>query len=71
MVRLVLPDTIHWPEPSSWSPFYSFVFHLDSENDPNAATRCDYVNCTLPNCFCSVDGTLIPGNLEANQVHMI
>nr|CAH0108199.1 unnamed protein product [Daphnia galeata] len=40
----------------------------DAENDPNAAARCDYANCTLPNCFCSVDGTLIPGNLEANQV---
>jgi len=40
----------------------------DSDNDPNAAGRCDYSNCTLPNCFCSVDGTLIPGNLEPNQV---
>jgi hypothetical protein len=47
---------------------FIFVIHSDAENDPNAAARCDYANCTLPNCFCSVDGTLIPGNLEANQV---
>ncbi|KAK2725560.1 hypothetical protein QYM36_000156, partial [Artemia franciscana] len=40
----------------------------DADNDPNAAPRCDYRNCTLPNCFCSVDGTLIPGNMEPNQV---
>jgi len=40
----------------------------DPESDPNAASRCDYNNCTLPNCFCSSDGTQIPGNLEPNQV---
>jgi hypothetical protein len=33
----------------------------DPEHDPNAAPSCEYANCTLPNCFCSVDGTLIPG----------
>ncbi len=48
--------------------FFFFQIPSDSDNDPNAATRCDYANCTLPNCFCSVDGTLIPGNLDANQV---
>ena len=35
----------------------------DPEHDPNAAPPCEYANCTLPNCFCSVDGTLIPGEL--------
>ena len=70
MVRLV--------DPMLYLPFffqlqlsvkvYVDFFLLDSENDPNAAGRCDYSNCTLPNCFCSVDGTLIPGNLEPNQV---
>ncbi|MPC44793.1 hypothetical protein E2C01_038473 [Portunus trituberculatus] len=40
----------------------------DADHDPNAATRCDYSNCTLPDCFCSRDGTLIPGNMEPSQV---
>lgn len=40
----------------------------DADNDPNAASPCDYETCVLPDCFCSVDGTLIPGNLEVNQV---
>ncbi|XP_047493237.1 chitin deacetylase 1-like [Penaeus chinensis] len=43
----------------------------DAENDPNAAPRCDYKNCTLPWCFCSRDGTLIPGNMEPAQVPQV
>lgn len=40
----------------------------DPQHDPNAADRCDYSKCQLPHCWCSVDGTLIPGNLEPAQV---
>lgn len=40
----------------------------DVENDPNAAEGCDLSVCQLPECFCSKDGTLIPGRLEPNQV---
>ncbi|KAF0303227.1 Basement membrane-specific heparan sulfate proteoglycan core protein [Amphibalanus amphitrite] len=40
----------------------------DPEHDPNAAPKCKYQNCTLPSCWCSTDGTLIPGNLEPSQV---
>ena len=43
-------------------------FFPDAEHDPNAAPECDYSNCTLPDCYCSRDGTLIPGNLEVQQV---
>lgn len=32
------------------------------------AKRCDPGNCELPYCFCSKDGTLIPGGLEAEDV---
>ncbi|XP_037086439.1 chitin deacetylase 1-like [Pollicipes pollicipes] len=35
--------------------------------DPYAATACDPANCVLPSCFCSKDGTLIPGNLDPAQ----
>jgi len=28
---------------------------------------CDRQNCKLPNCFCSDDGTFIPGNLNSNE----
>lgn len=40
----------------------------DVDNDPNAAEPCDPLLCQLPECFCSKDGTLIPGRLEPNQV---
>jgi len=37
------------------------------DQDPNAAPKCDLSQCTLPDCFCSADGTQIPGNLEPSQ----
>ncbi|KAL4704046.1 hypothetical protein ACJJTC_001968 [Scirpophaga incertulas] len=36
--------------------------------DPNRAPDCDPKQCTLPDCFCSADGTRIPGGIEPNQV---
>ena len=38
------------------------------ENDPNAAPKCDPADCVIPDCFCSADGTKVPGNLEVAQV---
>ncbi|KAF0291691.1 hypothetical protein FJT64_010266 [Amphibalanus amphitrite] len=35
--------------------------------DPYKATSCDTANCPLPNCFCSKDGTLIPGGLDPSE----
>ena len=32
--------------------------------DPNAAPKCDLSQCVLPDCFCSADGTKIPGRWE-------
>ena len=40
----------------------------DPKHDPNAAPPCDYSNCTLPNCFCSSDGTLIPNGMLPTDV---
>lgn len=40
----------------------------DANHDPNAASPCDPRTCELPNCFCSRDGTLIPGRLDPSQV---
>ncbi|KAL7640115.1 UNVERIFIED_CONTAM: hypothetical protein RMT77_009529 [Armadillidium vulgare] len=38
------------------------------ELDPNGAVRCDSKACILAEgCFCSIDGTLIPGNLNPEQ----
>ena len=31
------------------------------DEDPNAAPKCDLSQCVLPDCFCSADGTKIPG----------
>lgn len=39
----------------------------DPEHDPNTPGRCDLSNCTLPDCFCSVDGTRIPGDLKPEE----
>lgn len=41
--------------------------YCDPENDPNAPPRCDFKNCTLPDCFCSVDATRIPGDLRPEE----
>lgn len=41
--------------------------YCDVEHDPNAAEPCDPSLCQLPECFCSKDGTLIPGNLGPIQ----
>ena len=38
------------------------------DEDPNAAAKCDPRECVIPDCFCSVDGSQIPGNLEIAQV---
>jgi len=35
----------------------------DAETDPNRAPPCDLEVCILPDCFCSEDGTVVPGNL--------
>ncbi|CAH2104741.1 unnamed protein product [Euphydryas editha] len=36
--------------------------------DPNRAPDCDTNQCRLPDCFCSADGTRIPGGIEPTQV---
>ncbi|RZF33215.1 hypothetical protein LSTR_LSTR009760 [Laodelphax striatellus] len=41
---------------------------LDNDNDPNRAPPCDPTVCVLPDCFCSEDGTLIPGDLPHKDV---
>ena len=30
------------------------------------APRCDLAECVLPDCFCSADGTVIPGAADAS-----
>jgi len=35
----------------------------DIDTDPNRAPPCDTTICKLPDCFCSEDGTQVPGNL--------
>jgi hypothetical protein len=42
--------------------------YCDANTDPNAADSCDPAVCVLPDCWCSKDGTIIPGRLEVNQV---
>ncbi|KAJ0174591.1 hypothetical protein K1T71_009699 [Dendrolimus kikuchii] len=39
----------------------------DVNYDPNAAAACDTSMCLLPECFCSRNGTDIPGNLVPSQ----
>jgi len=35
----------------------------DIDSDPNRAPPCDTTICKLPDCFCSEDGTQVPGKL--------
>lgn len=39
----------------------------EPEQDPGGPPRCDANNCTLPDCMCSGDGTIIPGNLRPEE----
>jgi len=45
------------------------------DEDPNRADVCDSGACQLPDCFCSVDGTVAPGvrsgKLELNNIPMM
>lgn len=38
------------------------------ETDPNRAPECDTNQCVLPDCYCSADGTRIPGAIEPSNV---
>ncbi|XP_066601729.1 chitin deacetylase 1 [Prorops nasuta] len=40
----------------------------DVRNDMNAATACEPRKCELPDCWCSQDGTHIPGNLTVSTI---
>ena len=40
----------------------------DIESDPNRAPPCDPAVCVLPDCFCSEDGTTIPGDIPSKDV---
>lgn len=40
----------------------------DMESDPNRAPPCDPEKCQLPSCFCSEDGTFVPGNLDPRDI---
>ncbi|KAB0794026.1 hypothetical protein PPYR_13646 [Photinus pyralis] len=45
--------------------------YCDPSTDPYEATLCNETTCTLPNCFCSIDGTTIPGRLHPSEVPQI
>ncbi|CAG0924262.1 unnamed protein product, partial [Notodromas monacha] len=52
-----------------WKAKVSTCDQLETvDQDPNAAPKCDTSQCILPDCFCSADGTQIPGGLEPSQV---
>ncbi len=38
------------------------------DQDPNRAPDCDLSQCQLPDCFCSPDGTRVPGSIDPAQV---
>lgn len=39
-----------------------------TETPIDLAQKCDPAECVLPYCFCSKDGTIIPGGLQAEDV---
>lgn len=41
-----------------------------TEAPTDLATKCDTAECQLPYCFCSRDGTLIPGGLDPEEVSL-
>lgn len=61
-----------------WKFFFLSLYHSPlvqqiapapiTEAPLDLAKKCDSGACTLPYCFCSKDGTVIPGGLEAENV---
>ena len=39
----------------------------EKDTNQDSLPICDLQSCKLPNCFCSNDGTVIPGNLEPSR----
>nr|XP_023029804.1 uncharacterized protein LOC111517773 [Leptinotarsa decemlineata] len=39
-----------------------------TETPTDLATKCDPAKCQLPYCFCSKDGTIVPGNLDPEEI---
>lgn len=52
--------------------FFSLLLFLApapvTETPIDLAEKCDSAECVLPYCFCSKDGTVIPGGLEPADV---
>ncbi|GJQ73260.1 hypothetical protein Trydic_g13634 [Trypoxylus dichotomus] len=42
--------------------------NCEIKKDKYAATTCNTTTCKLPNCFCSTDGTGIPGRLMPSEI---
>ncbi|XP_074030666.1 chitin and LDLR binding deacetylase 3 [Leptinotarsa decemlineata] len=40
----------------------------DLKHDPNGASPCDATTCLLPTCYCSENGTQVPGNLSPSMI---
>lgn len=49
-------------------PYYISAVSPITEAAIDLAKKCDPANCVLPYCFCSKDGTVIPGGLEPEKV---
>lgn len=62
VVSLSNDFTVHAPIITHYIPL------TDIETDPNRAPPCDPAVCVLPDCFCSEDGTTIPGDLPSKNV---
>lgn len=74
-------DAVHFQQVIYYKSFkkieiLKFVFRLlaiapVTEPILDLATKCDPANCELPYCFCSKDGTLIPGGLDPENVSFL
>lgn len=49
-------------------PFFSAPAP-STEPPVDLAVRCEPAECQLPFCFCSRDGTIIPGRLDPEKVN--
>lgn len=65
ILRLLYIIYINWRDPGNFS------FIIDIEKDENSAPFCDPKKCRSPDCWCSEDGTKVPGNLNVSEVPQI
>jgi len=68
VTNTLLHFQLHFETHCNWSNAYCIAPAPSTEPPVDLAKKCDTSACELPYCFCSRDGTHIPGDLDPEDV---